>query len=213
VVRHVLYNAKGVEAASSQATLNLKAKADGETTLELTLTSPEVWSLEQPNLYKLVSYVLVDGQEVDCEANTVGIRTLLYTADKGFLLNGKQVKMKGVNLHHDAGAMGAAVPERVWERRIEILKSGGCNAIRTAHNPPAPELLDLCDEMGFLVMDEAFDEWLLTKFKSAEYGYSSNFAYGYGQFFTENAEADLVTMIRRDREPPLRDHVEHGQRN
>ena len=99
--------------------------------------------------------------------------------------------MKGVNLHHDGGAVGAAVPERVWERRLEILKSGGCNAIRTAHNPPAPEFLDLCDRMGFLVMDEAFDQWINGKNKQ-----------DYHLYYREWHERDLTAMVARDRNHP-----------
>ena len=93
----------------------------------------------------------------------MGIRRAEFDADRGFLLNGKQVKLNGVCLHHDGGAVGAAVPERVWERRLEILKAMGCNSIRTSHNPYAPEFMDLCDKLGFMVMNEVFDEWKQNK--------------------------------------------------
>jgi beta-galactosidase len=191
VFKNVLSTKQGVEVATSQSTLNLKAKSKGEISQEIIVPDPSLWSLEHPNLYTLTSYIYVNGQETDSEVSTVGIRTIQYTADKGFLLNGEQVKMKGVNLHHEAGPVGSAVPERVWERRIEILKSGGCNAIRTAHNPPAPEFLDLCDQLGMLVMDEAFDEWLAGKRDNS-----------YKLYFGEWHERDLQTMLLRDRNHP-----------
>ncbi|GHU57896.1 beta-galactosidase [Bacteroidia bacterium] len=191
VVKNVLSTQKGVEVATSQSTLNLKAKTKGEVSQEITVSNPALWSLEHPNLYTLTSYILVNGQETDREVSTVGIRTIQYTADKGFLLNGVRVKMKGVNLHHETGPVGTAVPERVWERRIEILKSGGCNAIRTAHNPPAPEFLDLCDQLGMLVMDEAFDEWLQGKRDNS-----------YKLYFAEWHQRDLEAMLLRDRNHP-----------
>ena len=120
-----------------------------------------------------------------------GIRSIAFDKDRGFLLNGRRVKMNGVNLHHDAGALGAAVPERVWERRLALLKAMGANAIRTSHNPPAPEFLDLCDRMGFLVMAEAFDEWTIGKVPE-----------GYHKYFAEWSERDVTDFVRRDRNHP-----------
>ena len=114
-----------------------------------------------------------------------------FDVDKGFLLNGKQVKLNGVCLHHEAGSVGAAVPERVWERRLEKLKAMGCNSIRTAHNPHAPEFLDLCDKLGFMVMNEMFDEWKQNKTR-----------YGYGLYFDEWSERDVTSFVRRDRNHP-----------
>ena len=124
----------------------------------------------------------------------IGIREALFDADRGFLLNGEHVKLNGVCLHHDGGAVGAAVPERVWERRFEALREMGCNAIRTSHNPPAPEFLDLCDRMGFLVMNEAFDEWKAGKGQVRGNGYSRN--------FDEWHERDVTDFVRRDRNHP-----------
>jgi beta-galactosidase len=128
---------------------------------------------------------------VDSSVTPFGIRTFEFTIDKGFFLNGKHVIIKGVCEHHDQGSLGAAVHKRAIERQLEILKSMGCNAIRTSHNPPDPVLLDLCDRMGFLVMDEAFDEWKQSKTM-----------YGYGRFFDEWSERDLTDMIHRDRNHP-----------
>jgi len=157
----------------------------------LHIDAPRLWSVESPQLYRLRSTVMDGGRVIDTTVTTFGIRTIAYDADRGFLLNGQRVKMKGVNLHHDGGAVGAAVPERVWERRLERLKAMGANAIRTAHNPPAPEFLDLCDRMGFLVMAEAFDEWTHGKVE-----------FGYHRYFADWAERDLVDFIRRDRNHP-----------
>jgi beta-galactosidase len=128
---------------------------------------------------------------VDASVTPFGIRTFEFTVDKGFFLNGKHVDVKGVCEHHDQGSLGSAVHKHAIERQLEILKSFGCNAIRTSHNPPDPVLLDLCDRMGFLVMDESFDEWKQSKTM-----------YGYGRFFDEWSQRDLTDMIHRDRNHP-----------
>ena len=117
----------------------------------------------RPDLYHAVSKVLADGNILDEQTNTFGIRDAHFEADTGFWLNGKNFKLKGVCLHADGGAFGAAVPLSIWEARLKTLKSLGVNAIRTAHNPPAPEFLDLCDRLGLLVMDEFFDCWTVGK--------------------------------------------------
>jgi beta-galactosidase len=155
------------------------------------IPKPKLWSVENPILYRVESKVYVDNNLVDNSETPFGIRSFQFTKDKGFFLNGKHVNIKGVCLHHDLGSLGTAVNKRAVERELEIMKSMGCNAIRTSHNPPAPELLDLCDQMGFLVMDEAFDEWLRSKTR-----------YGYGRFFNEWSERDLEDMIRRDKNHP-----------
>jgi len=190
-LRHEVIDSLGSQVAQVESSLTVSA--DGTTSDEQTVTidRPIAWDLDRPYLYTLRS-TLFDGKRVvDVVENTLGVRTIEYPLDRGFLLNGKQVKMKGVNLHHDGGAVGAAVPERVWERRLEILKSGGCNAIRTAHNPPAPEFLDLCDRMGMLVMDEAFDQWINGKNRN-----------DYHLYYHEWHERDLVAMVARDRNHP-----------
>jgi beta-galactosidase len=155
------------------------------------IQKPKLWSLENPSLYKIKTRVFVNNKIIDENETTFGIRSFEFTIDKGFFLNGKHVDIKGVCLHHDLGCLGSAVNTRAIERQLEIMKSMGCNAIRTSHNPPAPELLDLCDSMGFLVMDEAFDEWIRSKTM-----------YGYGQFYDEWSERDVTDMIRRDRNHP-----------
>ncbi|MBN1935587.1 MAG: DUF4982 domain-containing protein [Anaerolineae bacterium] len=155
------------------------------------VTQPHLWSVEDPYLYRVQSAVKCGEQVVDRYETPLGIRTAEFDADRGFLLNGEQVKINGVCLHHDGGCVGAAVPERVWERRLQMLKAMGCNGIRSSHYPPAPEFLDLCDRMGFLVMDENFDEWRMGKF-----------AYGYHDDFDRWAIADTASMVRRDRNHP-----------
>ena len=158
---------------------------------KLSLTDPKPWTLENPYLYKLITRVEQSGKTVDQYETMFGVRTIEFTADRGFLLNGNHVLIKGVCDHHDLGALGAAINTRALERQIEILKEMGCNAIRTSHNPPAPELLDLCDHMGMLVMDEFTDTWVHPKKRN-----------GYGTLFHEWAEKDLRAMLRRDRNHP-----------
>lgn len=167
-----------------------------EFTQEIIVDNPQLWSDKTPYLYKVCSSVRVENKIVDYYETPMGIREICFDADRGFLLNDDAVKLNGVCLHHDGGCVGAAVPERVLERRLEVLKEMGCNAIRMSHNPPAPEMLDMCDRMGFLVMDEAFDEWLHSKNKNGENDY------GYSEFFKEHSEEDLISMLHRDRNHP-----------
>ena len=188
---HTIIDADGNIVARAEQRVGIAAGSRGTDEQTINVPDPVLWNLDNPYLYTLRSTLTEGKRLVDEVDNVLGIRTIEYPLDKGFLLNGQQVKMKGVNLHHDGGAVGAAVPERVWEHRLEILKSGGCNAIRTAHNPPAPEFLDLCDRMGFLVMDEAFDQWINAKNKE-----------DYHLYFREWHERDLTAMVARDRNHP-----------
>lgn len=155
------------------------------------IDNPKLWSVDTPNLYTARTFIFEDGKLTDNYETPFGIRTFHFDAEKGFFLNGKSLKIHGVNQHHDLGALGAAVNKRAIERQLEILKEMGCNAIRTAHNPPAPEFLDLCDQMGFLVMDEAFDMWAKKKNK-----------YDYNLFWEEWHKRDLQDLIYRDRNHP-----------
>jgi len=164
---------------------------DTELEQQIQIMNPDLWSPESPVLYKLKTFIIEKGKTVDQLETIFGIRKIEYHADKGFLLNGVQTKMKGVNLHHDGGAVGVAVPGAIWIRRLKIMKEMGCNAIRTAHNPVAPEFLDMCDSLGFLVMDEAFDEWQKGKRE-----------YAYNQYFDQWHKFDLTRMIHRDRNHP-----------
>jgi beta-galactosidase len=169
-------------------------QGESEFVQQIQVEKPNLWSPETPDLYRLHSQVIQQDQIVDTCDTRFGIRKIEFDADRGFLLNDRQVKLNGVCLHHDGGAVGAAVPERIWERRLEILKAMGCNSIRTSHNPYAPEFMDLCDRMGFLVMDEVFDEWKVAKAQTPDYGYRL--------YFDEWFERDVSAFIHRDRNHP-----------
>ena len=170
---------------------------------ELKVSRPELWSLDSPMLYTLKSYVKSGETVVDVTETPFGIRTATFDADKGFFLNGVSTKLKGVCLHHDAGPLGAAVPEKVLERRLRLLKEIGVNAIRTSHNPPDPEFLDLCDRLGFLVMDEAFDEFTPGKNKwVAGWNLGVPDHFGYSEIFAQWSVTDVQDMVRRDRNHP-----------
>ena len=180
-------NGKPVASASTPVDVDERAVV----TQTMTVSAPLLWSVRQPTLYRAVTTVEYDGAVRDDYQTPFGIRTFTFDAEKGFALNGEPLKILGVCQHHDLGCLGAAVNTRALERQLEILKSMGCNAIRTSHNPPAPELLDLCDLMGFLVMDEAFDMWKIKKT-----------AYDYSLYFDEWHERDLTDFIKRDRNHP-----------
>ena len=170
---------------------------------QIKVASPQLWSLASPVLYTVRSRLSVNAAVVDETVTPFGIRTLRFDPDKGFFLNGTSTKLKGVCIHHEAGCLGAAVPEKVLERRLRLLKELGANAIRTSHNPPAPELLDLCDRLGLLVMDEAFDEYTPAKNKWLEgwnRGQSSRF--GYAEVFKQWSVRDIQDMVCRDRNHP-----------
>ncbi|MEZ2337356.1 beta-galactosidase GalB [Mucilaginibacter sp. RCC_168] len=155
------------------------------------LNNPQLWSVNHPYLYKVKLQLIAADQVIDDYTTTTGIRYFSFDADKGFSLNGVPMKILGVCLHHDQGALGTAVNVRAIERQLQILKDMGCNAIRTAHNPPAPELLDLCDKMGFLIMDEAFDMW---KKKKSKHDYHED----WGEWHVK----DLQDQVLRDRNHP-----------
>jgi len=155
------------------------------------VSNPSLWTVTDPHLYTVISRISYDGIDVDTYETPLGIRYFSFDSDKGFSLNGEQMIIKGVNNHHDLGALGAAINTRALERQLEILKKMGVNGIRTAHNPPAPELLELCDRMGFIVMDEAFDMWTKSKSK-----------YDYSQHWDEWHEQDLRDLMKRDRNHP-----------
>jgi beta-galactosidase len=190
-LRTVVLDADGSEVARAESPFELAAGARGEVAQQLRVPSPRRWSVETPAMYTLRSEVLEGARPADTYTTPFGIRTIAWDADRGFQLNGRRVKLLGMNLHHDAGALGAAVPERVWERRLETLRAMGVNAIRTSHNPPAPEFMDLMDRMGFLVMAEAFDEWTIGKVP-----------HGYHRYFPEWSERDVTDFVHRDRNHP-----------
>ena len=208
-VLRVRYETAGAEHATftltdGQGNLAATAVCQGKVgEAELTVPSARLWSPECPYLYTLKAQANQGETILDEEEISVGIRTLRFDANHGFFLNGVSMKMRGVCVHHDAGALGAAVPKSVWRRRLEKFKAMGCNALRTAHNPPDTHLLDLCDEMGFLVMDEAFDEWEGAKNKWWQgHNVYPPKRYGYAEDFPQWHRIDLEDMIRRDRNHP-----------
>lgn len=169
----------------------------------LSVNKPQVWNLGAPYLYKLYTRILCNGKVIDESTQNVGIRSLQFDSNKGFALNGEWIKLKGVCIHHDAGCLGSAVPKKVWERRLKNLKAMGVNAIRLSHNPQAPVVYDLCDEIGLLIMDEAFDEWEFPKKKWME-GWNKGTPgfQGSASFFKEWSDRDLQDMVLRDRNHP-----------
>ncbi len=179
--------------AVSAVSTSLKVPDTGSVSgdLNLVIPSPKLWSPDSPNLYTMRVEVRQNGQVIDRYDTRFGVRSLRFDANTGFFLNGKSMKLQGVNEHHDAGCLGAAIPDDVLRRRLGILKAMGCNAIRTAHNPASPTLLDLCDEIGFMVVEEAFDEWRDGK---TPFGYQLDWDLWW--------ERDLSDMIRRDRNHP-----------
>ena len=194
-VRFALRTSEGIAA---------EGEAEGENgCLRLRVNTPRRWSPEDPYLYTLYGETEKNGVVTDRGEIPFGIRTAVFDADHGFFLNGENMKLRGVCVHHDAGCLGAAVPESVWRIRLEKLKAMGCNALRTAHNPPDPALLDLCDRLGFLVMDEAFDEWegIKNKWWQGHNVYPPKH-FGYAEDFPQWHEEDLRSMVERDRNHP-----------
>ena len=190
--------------ADDNVVTTTEQKAEGKSKLSNTLLieNPRLWGVDSPNLYRLKVELLKSGEQVDVASEVFGIRTFNFDANKGFSLNGENMKIKGVNLHHDGGAVGAAVPKAIWEYRIDKLKSIGVNAVRMSHNPHSTELMEVCDEKGILVMAEAFDEWYNPKKKSLNYlgdnAASKEDSKSYPSVFNEWAERDLKDLILRD---------------
>jgi beta-galactosidase len=181
----------GETIARVASTHRIPARSSETTTVRLAVPRPRFWDVDDPYLYAAVSIVRAGEQVCDRYATRFGVRTIEFDKATGFLLNGRPRKLRGVCLHHDLGALGAAVNRRAIERRLQLMKAMGANAIRTSHNPPAPELLDACDRLGLLVMDEAFDMWRRPKV-----------ANDYSRLFDQWGETDLRDMIRRDRNHP-----------
>ena len=180
--RNTIYDAEGRVVAT-------QTSASNEQTLQV--KNPKLWDVISPYIYKVKSELLVKGKVVDTEVTTTGFRDVKFDAQKGFFLNGKNMKLNGVCEHHDFGCLGAALNEDALHRKLVILRDMGVNAVRCSHNPPAPELLNMCDTMGFLVMDESFDMWRRKK--------SQN---DYARFFDEWHQRDLSDLVKRDRNHP-----------
>lgn len=184
-----VYDPQGEKVGVVSSTLNDGGKLAIHQSMKI--KAPQLWSIEHPVRYHAISRLYLKNDLQDEYTTEFGFRNLRFDKDEGFFLNGEHVKLKGVCLHHDLGPIGAAVNYRATERELSIMKEMGCNAIRTSHNPPSPELLQICDSIGLLVMDEAFDEWRSGKNKN-----------GYANYFDEWAAKDLSSMIRRDRNHP-----------
>ena len=203
-VKAVLLDAEGRQVAQASGRVTDGKVGLFKQTMTLRVNRPKRWDLDTPYLYTLKTELFADDKRLDGSETKVGLRTLEFNPNKGFALNGRWMKVKGVCLHHDAGVLGAVVPPEVWERRLKNIKEYlGANAIRMSHNPQAPIVYDLCDRLGLLVMDEASDEWEFPKRKwikgwnKGEPGYQGSF-----DFFEEWIERDVTDMVRRDRNHP-----------
>jgi beta-galactosidase len=190
-VETTLLDKAGKKIGSAQSKLRVEPNKEEETAQEILVASPALWSPASPTLYRAVSTIRKDGKVLDQLTTPFGIRTLAWSAEKGLLLNGKSVKLTGGSVHHDNGPLGAAAFDRAEERRVELLKAAGMNAVRTAHNPPSQAFLDACDRLGLLVLDEPFDMWKAHKVK-----------FDYGKDFDEWWKQDISSMVLRDHNHP-----------
>jgi beta-galactosidase len=177
--------------ARASASLPLDAAETRTAVTEMTVDRPRLWSFDTPHLYSLDTELRIDGETVDSLRTTFGIRHTRFDPDNGLYLNGEYTKLQGVDLHHDQGALGAAVNSDALLRRMTIMKSMGVNAFRTSHNPPSPEMISVCERLGILMMVEAFDCWRTGKNR-----------YDYGRFFDANSDADIAEMVRAARNSP-----------
>ena len=184
-----MYNPQGQEVASDKSDYIARGQSFSQNFL---VKNPELWDLDTPSLYTAKTTLSVDGKTVDSYDTRFGIRSIEYIPEKGFFLNGKLTKFKGVCNHHDLGPLGAAVNRSALRHQIELLKDMGVNAIRTSHNMPAPELVELCDEMGMMLMVEPFDDW----------GFRPKSPNGYGSVFDQWAERDITNMVEHYRNSP-----------
>ena len=199
LIKSTLIDAKGKTVAGAQQPVKINSNKKEDGNLSFTLNNPALWSTEHPHLYKLQTALFVNGKKTDEVTEDVGFRSFSFDADKGFSLNEKNMKLKGVCIHDDAGALGVAVPEEVWTRRLQKLKDAGCNSLRMSHNPHADYLYHLADRLGFLIMDEAFDEWEEGKNKWIKgWNVGTPGKDGTHSFFKEWVERDLKDMVLRN---------------
>ncbi|MFR9624317.1 MAG: sugar-binding domain-containing protein, partial [Rikenellaceae bacterium] len=201
--KFTLTDRNGKVVARSSAKGSIDAEEKQKLSSSFVVESPNLWSLDNPYLYKLKTELFAGAKKIDETTTNVGLRKLTFDPNNGFALNDVSMKLKGLCMHHDAGALGAAVPKEVWVRRVNSLKTIGCNAIRLSHNPQATDLYDVCDSLGMLVKDEAFDEWeypkkkWITGWNRGKYGYQ-----GSSQYFREWSERDVADMVMRNRNHP-----------
>ncbi len=190
-VETTLLDKSGNKVGSAQSKLSVATGKEDEAEQDINVATPALWSPATPALYRAVSTIRKDGKVIDEVTTPFGIRSLAWSAEKGLLLNGQPIKLTGGSVHHDNGPLGAAAFDRAEERRVELLKSAGMNAVRTAHNPPSPAFLDACDRLGLLVLDEPFDVWEAHKVK-----------FDYGSDFDAWWKRDISSMVLRDRNHP-----------
>ena len=190
-VKTTLYDCAGREAGTKESPLTIAPGKQIEAVQTITVANPALWSPASPALYHAVSRIIRDGKAVDQVTTPFGIRSLAWSAEKGLLLNGTAIKLTGGSVHHDNGPLGAAAFDRAEERKAELLKAAGHNAVRTAHNPPSPAFLNACDRLGLLVLDESFDTWESHKVK-----------FDYGTNFDAWWKRDISSMVLRDRNHP-----------
>jgi beta-galactosidase len=190
-VETTILDKTGNRVGSALSNLGVSAGKEEEAAQQIAVAKPALWSPESPTMYRVVSTIRRDGKAVDEVITPFGIRTLAWSADRGLLLNGKSIKLTGGSVHHDNGPLGAAAFDRAEERRVELLKAAGMNAVRTAHNPPSPAFLDACDRLGLLVLDEPFDVWQAHKVR-----------FDYGSDFDQWWKQDISSMVLRDRNHP-----------
>lgn len=190
-VVNTIIDASGKAVASASAPVSVSPDSESVSEMDIALADPHVWDIDDPYLYAMVTEIWLGEELADRYETVFGVRAFEFDAEKGFILNGRKVVINGVCLHHDFGCLGAAFNVNAARRQLEILKDMGCNAIRTSHNPPAPQLLDLCDRMGFIVQDEAFDMWRKKKT-----------AHDYSRYFDQWHERDLTDFVIRDRNHP-----------
>ena len=199
-VNNELIDTEGNTVARKSGKLSIQSGLSEKIRSDLKVNAPRLWDIDHPNLYQLKTTVSKNGEIIGETVAKAGLRSFTFDPDRGFALNGNWMKMKGVCIHHDAGTLGTVVPRDVWRKRLLNLKEIGCNAIRTSHNPQAPDLYDLCDELGLLVLNEAYDEWEFPKRKWIE-GWNVGVPgfQGSYDFFREWGEKDLADMVQRDR--------------
>lgn len=186
-----IINSKGQEVSVTESNKSIDAKGNLEFDKDIQIKNPDLWSIESPLLYIAVNEIYIDGKLVDKKENTFGVRSISFDTENGFQLNGKTLKLKGGCVHHDNGPLGARAYDRAEERRVELLKASGYNAIRSSHNPPSPAFLDACDRLGMLVIDESFDMWRI-----------ANNPHDYHLYFDEWWQRDIESMVYRDRNHP-----------
>ncbi|MBK5270391.1 MAG: DUF4982 domain-containing protein, partial [Bacteroidia bacterium] len=191
VLKTMLSDASANDAGNNQIKLQLSANSEKEITQTIMVSAPQLWTTETPYLYTASVQVLKNKKEVDDIKTSFGVRSIKFTAENGFQLNGKTIKLNGGCAHHDNGCLGAAAYDRAEERKVELLKEAGFNAVRTSHNPPSEAFLDACDRLGLLVIDEAFDGW---KEKKTPYDYA--------RYFDQWWQSDIDAMVLRDRNHP-----------